>query len=74
MSTTADRIASHAWSRYVLQTTDWEYRGSNLSMVVDGHCAPRYTAGYLADFRDKVGDMRKVVCMSMYSQFETWGN
>ncbi len=143
MSTTANRLASHAWSRYMLQTTDSEYRGSNLAMVVDDHGAPRYTAGYLAafvihttdadtyrsamadlneaignpgvlrlvamrtgsrerthavligaadfkalneyldkltasdafaDFRDKVGDTRKVVAMSMYAQLATWGN
>jgi hypothetical protein len=49
-STTEDRLASHAWSRYLLQTTDSEYQGSNLVVVVDDHGAPRRTAGYLAAF------------------------
>lgn len=50
MSTTGSRLASHAWSRYLLQTMDSDYRGSNLVMVVDDHGAPRHTAGYLAAF------------------------
>lgn len=50
MSTTEDRLASHAWSRYLLQTMSSDYRGSNLAIVVDDHGAPRHTAGYLAAF------------------------
>ena len=71
MSTTEDRMASHAWSRYLLQTMDADYRGSNLVTVVDDHGAPRHTAGYLAAFlihttdpatyRSAMADMNKAV-------------
>ena len=50
MSTTESRLASHAWSRYLLHTMDADYRGSDLVMLVDDHGAPRHTAGYLAAF------------------------
>ncbi len=72
MSTTAARVASHAWTRYQLQTMDnSEYRGSNLVMVVDDHGAPRHTAGYLvaylihttdaATYRNAIADLNKAI-------------
>ncbi|KPJ80308.1 MAG: hypothetical protein AMJ58_08960 [Gammaproteobacteria bacterium SG8_30] len=49
MSSTAKRVASPGWSRFLLATNDnSEYMGSNVVLVVDDHGAPRYTAGYLA--------------------------
>jgi hypothetical protein len=51
MDSTAKRLASPGWSRYLLQTmADSEYLGSNLAMVVDDHGASRRSAGYLAAF------------------------
>ena len=38
MDSTAKRLASPGWTRYLLQTmSDTEYQGSNLVMVVDDH-------------------------------------
>lgn len=143
MSSTSGRMASHAWSRYRLETMGSEYRGSDIFTVVDDHGAARHTAGYLAaylihttdaaayrsaiadinaaignpgvlrlvakrtgnrnfthavliggadfeavnafidkllasdayaDFVEKVGDIRKVVGLSMYRRVATWGN
>ena len=49
MSSTAKRVASPAWSRYMLATYDnSEYLNSQAILVVDDHGAPRHTAGYLA--------------------------
>ncbi len=48
MASTAKRVASHGWSRYLLAATDSSYQGSDLVMVVDDHGAARRSAGYLA--------------------------
>ena len=49
MGSTASRVASPGWSRYLLATNDnSKYLGSNMVLVVDDHGAPRHTAGYLA--------------------------
>ncbi|MDX1429503.1 MAG: hypothetical protein R3282_04400 [Rhodothermales bacterium] len=71
MTSTDARLGSHAWSRYLLQTMDSEYRGSNLAMVVDDHGAARHTAGYLAayllnttdaaTYRSAIADMNTAV-------------
>ena len=57
MDSTAKRLASPGWSRYLLQTmADSEYLGSNLAMVVDDHGASRRSAGYLAAFLVNASD------------------
>jgi hypothetical protein len=57
MDSTARRLASPGWTRYLLQTmADSEYKGSNLVMVVDDHGAPRRSAGYLVAFRVNASD------------------
>ena len=57
MDTTARRLASPGWSRYLLQTMeDSKYLGSNLVKVVDDHGATRRSAGYLAAFRVHASD------------------
>lgn len=49
MDSTAKRLASPGWSRYMVETiVDSEYLGSELVMVVDDHGAARRSAGYLA--------------------------
>ncbi len=50
MESTEKRIASHAWSRYLLATDDSEYLGSQMVLVVDDHGAPRHTAAYLVAY------------------------
>ncbi len=50
MDSRKKRLASHGWSRFLLQTMDSEYQGSTLVMVVDDHGALRHTAGYLAAY------------------------
>jgi hypothetical protein len=57
MDSTAKRLASPGWTRYVLEThVDTHYKGSNLVMVVDDHGASRRSAGYLAAFRVNASD------------------
>ncbi len=68
---TEKRLASHGWSKYLLEATDSEYKGSNLIMVVDDHGAARHTAGYLvaylirssdaALYRSAIADLNKGV-------------
>jgi len=49
MSSRDKRMASPAWSRYLLATMeDSEYLGSQMVKVIDDHGAARHTAGYLA--------------------------
>lgn len=49
MSSRDKRLASPAWSRYLLATMeDSEYLGSQMVKVIDDHGAARHTAGYLA--------------------------
>lgn len=47
---TEKRLASHGWSKYLLEAMDSDYMGSDLIMVVDDHGAARYTAGYLVAY------------------------
>ena len=60
MSSTASRVASPGWSRYLLATNDnSKYLGSNMVLVVDDHGAPRHTAGYLAAILIQTSDAPK---------------
>ena len=70
MDSTAKRLASPGWSRYLLETNvDSHYLGSELAMVVDDHGAARRSAGYLvaylinttdpATYRSAVADLNR---------------
>lgn len=71
MKLTERRLASHGWSQYLLRTTDSEYQGSNLIMVLDDHGAPRHEAGYLtaylihttdpATYRSAIADLDEAI-------------
>jgi hypothetical protein len=71
MDSTAKRLASPGWARYMLETRDSEYHGSDLAMVVDDHGATRRSAGYLAaylinttdpaTYRTAVAEMTKAI-------------
>lgn len=72
MDSTAKRVASPGWLRYVHDTDLFSlYKGSQLVMVVDDHGAPRRSAGYLAvylvhtsdpaTYRQGVADLNKGV-------------
>lgn len=72
MDSTAKRLASPGWSRYMLETiADSEYLGSELVMVIDDHGAARRSAGYLvavlinttdpAAYRKAVADLGRAV-------------
>lgn len=56
MASTARRLASPGWTRYLLDTRDSKYAGSDLAMVVDDHGATRRSAGYLAAFLINTSD------------------
>lgn len=47
---TEKRLASHGWSKYLLEAMDSDYMGSNQMMVVDDHGAARHTANYLVAY------------------------
>lgn len=51
MDSTAKRLASPGWSRYLLETNvESHYLGSELVMVVDDHGAARRSASYLVAY------------------------
>ncbi len=68
---TEKRLASHGWSKYLLEAMDSDYKGSDMYMVVDDHSAPRHTAEYLvaynihstdaALYRSAIADLNKGV-------------
>ncbi len=53
---TEKRLASHGWSKYLLEAMDSEYKGSDMYMVVDDHGAPRHTANYLVAYLIRSSD------------------
>lgn len=72
MDSTAKRLASPGWSRYLLEmNVDSHYLGSQLVMVVDDHGAARRSAGYLvaylinttdpATYREGIADLNRGV-------------
>jgi hypothetical protein len=72
MDSTAKRLASPGWSRYLLETNvEAHYLGSKLVMVVDDHGAARRSAGYLvaylinttdpATYREGIADLNREV-------------
>lgn len=72
MDSTAKRLASPGWTRYLLDTSaSADYVGSDLAMVVDDHGAARRSAGYLAaylinttdpaTYRAAIADLNKAV-------------
>lgn len=72
MDSTAKRLASPGWTRYLLDTSaSAHYVGSDLAMVVDDHGAARRSAGYLAaylvnttdpaTYRAAIADLNKAV-------------
>jgi len=72
MDSTAKRLASPGWMRYLLEMRgSTHYLGSELAMVVDDHGAPRRSAGYLAaylintsdpaTYRSAIADLNKAV-------------
>jgi len=72
MDSTAKRLASPGWTRYMLDTSaSAHYVGSDLAMVVDDHGAARRSAGYLAaylinttdpaTYRAAIADLSKAV-------------
>ena len=51
MDSTAKRLASPGWTRYLLETNvNAHYLGTELAMVVDDHGAARRSAGYLVAY------------------------
>jgi hypothetical protein len=72
MDSTARRLASPGWTRYMLDTNvDTHYLGSDLAMVVDDYGAARRSAGYLvaylisssdpATYREGIADLNRAV-------------
>jgi len=70
MDSTAKRLASPGWTRYVLETHVYaHYLESELAMVVDDYGAARRSAGYLAaylvntsdaaNYRDGIADLNR---------------
>ena len=50
MDATARRIASPGWAKYLEQTRDSKYLGSQVAIVLDDHGASRRSAGYIAAY------------------------